>query len=142
LLCKIGAIAKKFANYMNDKLSDFNMKPMEVNLKGIKARARRYFFAKRNIGKAEKNKLLSDLLEYVSKEVRLVIDNGRCMGQQFIDKMPWYMKGIFQQLIEKGRKYLLDVKSFLETGNMVPDKILSFHLNKVCCITKNKPGKK
>jgi transposase, IS5 family len=25
---------------------------------------------------------------------------------------------------------------------MVPDKILSFHLNEVCCFTKNKPGKK
>lgn len=142
LLCKIGAIAKKVANYMNDKLPDFKIKPMEVNLKGIKARARNYFFAKRNIDRTEKNNLLSDLLEYVSKEVRLVIDNGRCMSQRFIDKMPWNIKSVFLQLIEKGRKYLSDVRSFIETGSMIPDKILSFHLNEVRCITKNKPGKK
>jgi hypothetical protein len=142
LLCKMGAIAKKVANYMNDKLSVFKIKPMEVNLKGIKSRARKYFFAKQNTGREEKNNSLSDLLEYVSKEVKLVIDNARCMSQQFINKMPWNIKDIFLQLIEKGKKYLLDVKSFLETGKMIPDKILSFHLDEVCCITKNKPGKK
>lgn len=142
LLCKIGAIASKVASYMNDKLSEFKIRPMEVNLKGIKSRARSYFFAKQNIERLEKNKLLFDLLEYVSKEVRLVIDNGRCMGQRFIEKMPWNIKRIFLQLIEKGKKYLSDVKSFLETGHMVPDKILSFHLEEACCITKNNPGKK
>lgn len=142
LLCKIGAMAKKIAGYLNDKLPEFKFKPMEVNLKGIKSRARRYFFAKQNIERPEKNKLLTELLDYVSKEIRLVISNSRCMVQRFIEKMPWNIKETFLQLIEKGEKYLSDVKSFLETGAMVADKILSFHLNEVCCITKNKPGKK
>ena len=115
---------------------------MEDNLKGIKSVARRYFFMKQTASKEEKNEKLGDLLRYVSNEVRLVISNSRCMGQHFIDKMPWNIKRIFMQLIQKSQKYLDDVKSFIETGVMVSDKILSFHLNEVCCITKNKPGKK
>ncbi len=39
-------------------------------------------------------------------------------------------------------KYLSDVQSFLNTGSMTAGKILSFHLDQVCCITKNKPEKK
>lgn len=142
LLCKLGAMAKKVASYMNDRLSVFKIKPMEVNLKGIKSYARRYFFKDKNAEKAEKNRLLSELLDYVSKEVNLVISNARCMGQHFIEEMPWNIKRIFLQFIEKTKKYLSDVKSFLENGKMVADKILSFHLNEVRCITKNKPGKK
>ncbi len=142
LLCKLGAMAKKVAAYMNDRLSVFKIKPMEVNLKGIKSYARRYFFKDKNAEKAEKDRLLSELLDYVSKEVSLVISNARCMGQHFIEEMPWNIKRTFLQFIEKTKKYLSDVRSFLENGKMVADKILSFHLNEVKCITKNKPGKK
>jgi len=142
LLCKLGAMAKKVASYMNDKLPVFKIKPMDVNLKKIKSYARKCFFKDKNAGKAEKDKLLSGLLNCVSQEVKLVIDNARCMGQHFIEKMPWNIKRKFLQFIEKGRKYLYDVKSFIENGKMVADKILSFHLNQVKCITKNKPGKK
>jgi hypothetical protein len=142
LLCKLGAMAKKVASYMNAKLSIFKIKPMEVNLKKIKCYARKYFFKDKDADKAEKGRLLSALLECVSKEVKLVIDNARCMVPHFTEKMPWNIKKTFLQLIEKGRKYLSDVQSFLGTGKMVADKILSFHLNEVKCITKNKPGKK
>jgi hypothetical protein len=142
LLCKLGSMAKRVAEYLNEQLPVFKIKPMSVNLKGIKSVARRYFFMKKNSTKEEKDKKLKDLLDYVSKEVRLVIDNGRCMGQNFIEKMPWNIKRIFLQLIEKSKQYLSDVQSFLDTGSMAAGKILSFHLDQVCCITKNKPGKK
>jgi transposase, IS5 family len=142
LLCKIGAMAKKVASYLNGKLLEFKIKPMEVDLKGIKSRARRYFFAKKAIEKPEKTKLLAELLDYVATEIKLVISNSRCMGQRFIEEMPWNIKKIFLPFIEKGRKYLADVKLFLETGVMVADKILFFHLNEVCCFIKGKPGKK
>lgn len=142
LLCKLGSFAKKVADYMNEKISAFKFKPMMVDMKGIKARARKYFFKKPQTDQAKKNELLSDLLNYVEKETRLIIDNGRCMGQRFVDEMPWNIRRVFLQLIEKSRKYLRDVRSFINTGRMVKGKILSFHLNEVFCITKNKPGKK
>jgi hypothetical protein len=142
LLCKLGAMAKKVASYMNEKLPVFKIKPMVVNLKKIKSYARQYFFKNKKADKAEKDRLLSQLLDCVSKEVKLVIDNARCMGQHFIEKMPWNIKKTFVQFIEKSKKYLSDVKSFLKNGKMVAGKILSFHLNAVKCITKDKPGKK
>lgn len=142
LLCKLGKIAKRVADYLNEKLCEFKIKPMEVNLKGIKSLARGYFFLKKNATQEEKNYQLNKLLDYVFKEVRLVISNSRCMGKNFINKMPWNIRKIFCQLIEKANKYLTDVKEFLQTHQMVPDKILSFHLNEVCCFTKNKPGQK
>src|SRR3990167_1099220 len=142
LLCKLGKIAQRVAGYLNEKLFEFKIKPMEVNLKGIKSMARRYFYLKKNATQEEKNNRLSMLLDYVSKEVRLVVSNSRCMGENFVNNMPWNIRNIFCQLIEKADKYLKDVKHFLQTHQMVPDKILSFHLNEVCCFTKNKPGKK
>lgn len=77
---------------------------MEVDVKGIQLQTRNYFFAKKNIKKSEKTKLLSDLLEYVSKDVRQVINNSRSLNQRFIEKMPWNIKGIFLQFIGKGKK--------------------------------------
>ena len=142
LLCKLGAMAKRIAHYINDKLPEFKIKPMEVNLKGIKSVARRCFFMKKSASKEEKNEKLSDLLNYVANEVKLLISNARCLTQQVVETMPWNIQRIFLQLIEKGQKYLADVKSFIDTGVMVADKILSFHLKEVCCISKNKPGKK
>ena len=50
------------------------------------------------------------LLDYVTKEVRLVISNSRCMGENFIKEMPWNIRNIFYHLIEKADKYLKDVK--------------------------------
>ena len=142
LLCKLGRMAKRVAQYMNDKLADFSIKPMEVNVKGIKCRARRYFFLKKNASKEQKNEYLGDLVNYTANEVRLVLSNARCMGEYFINEMPWNIQNIVRQFIEKAGKYLEDVKKFIQTHEMVPDKILSFHLNEACCFTKNKAGKK
>ncbi len=67
LLCKLGKIAKRVAGYLNEKLFEFKIKPMEVNLKGIKSIARRYFFLKKDATQEEKNYQLNKLLDYVSK---------------------------------------------------------------------------
>jgi transposase, IS5 family len=142
LLCKLGGIAKVVAGYMNEKLQCFAIKPMYVNLKRIKSMARRCFFLKKNAEKEERSSKLQDLLTCVSEEIRLVISNARCMGQQFIEESPWNIRRAFYQLIEKGNKYLSDVSLFIKTGSMVKNKILSFHLDQVRCIAKNKPGKK
>lgn len=142
LLCKLGAMAKKAADYMNDKFLCFTHKPMTVDLKGIKSIARRYFFLKKTAPQEEKNNRLRELLNYVISEIRLVVGNAGCMGQAFIEEMPWNIKRIFVPLIEKANKYLQNVRHFIDTGSMIPDKLLSFHLNEAVCFTKNKPGKK
>lgn len=52
------------------------------------------------------------------------------------------MGRVFTQFRDKSEKYLKDVKHFIDNGKMVPNKILSFHLNQVKCFSKDKPGKK
>jgi len=54
LLCKLGAIAKRIASYLNENFSVFTNKPMEVNLRGIKSVARRYFFYEEKRNKRRK----------------------------------------------------------------------------------------
>ena len=142
LLCKLGKMAKHVAAYINEKLPEFRIKPMEVDLKGIKLRARRYFFLKKNIKLEERRECFNKLFNYVSDEIKLVLNNSRCLSEHFVEKMPWNIKNIFRQFVEKAKKYLDDIKYFIQTHEMVSDKILSFHLNDVRCFTKNKPGKK
>lgn len=56
LLCKLGYLAKRGADYMNERLLCFSIKPMRVNLSGIKSVARRYFFMNKTAPKEEKTK--------------------------------------------------------------------------------------
>ena len=142
LLCKLAKMAKVAADYMNKKIDCFRHKAMDVNLKAIKSSARKYFFLKKTASKEEKSKKLSALLDCVSKEIRLVVSNARCMSQQFINEMPWNIKKAFVPLVQNTKKYLEDVRHFIDTGSMIPDKILSFHLSEAKCFTKNKAGKK
>lgn len=141
LLCKLGNMAKSIANYINETLPEFKIKPMDVDVKGIKARARRYFFLSKNTDIETKRKHFTNLFNYVSDEIKLVFNNSRCVSEFFIEKMPWNIKNLFQQFIEKTKKYLEDIEFFIKNHEMVPDKILSFHLEDVFCFTKNKPGK-
>ena len=62
LLCKLGNMAKRVAEYMNEQVFDFRHKPMEVNVKRIKGVARRYFFLSKKADPAEKEKRLKALL--------------------------------------------------------------------------------
>lgn len=142
LLCKLGKIAKRVADYLNEKLDVFSIKPMQVNLKGIKSMARGYFFVGKQASSEEKNKRLQRLLDYVINEVKLVMSNSRCMGERFIKASPWNIKPLFYQLINKAEHYIKDVKHFLQTNEIAPNKLLSFHLNEVCCFTKHKADKK
>jgi hypothetical protein len=104
LLCKLGKRAKRAADYLNKKLFEFKINPMEVNIKGIKSMARRYFFLKKNATQEEKNNRLCMLLDYVFNEVRLVISNSRCMGENFINAMPWNRQAQIKDIIQRKMK--------------------------------------
>lgn len=142
LLCKLGYMAKRVADYMNEHIAVFKIKPMEVNIKRIKCFARRCFFLSKNAPFEEKAKRMKDLFSCVYDEIRLVVSNSRCMEINITEKMKWNMARIFLQVRDLSEKYLSDVKHFVDTGEMVKDKILSFHLTQAKCFTKGKPGKK
>ena len=142
LLCKLSVLAKKTANYMNNKIQTFAIKPMDVNLKRIKSYARRYFFLPKTTSKDDRNKYMRDLFDVVSEEINLVISNARCMSASFVEAAPWNIKRAMKQIINLSQKYLADVEYFICNRVIEPTKRLSFHLSDVKCLTKNKPGKK
>lgn len=142
LLCKLAGMAKTAAAYMNDTLSEFAIKPMEVNLKRIKSYARRYFFLKKTAAKEQKHQFFKELYDCVVDEIKLVVSNARCTGISYQVQMPWNIKRAFNVVVEKAQQYLTDVAHFIETGHIAPNKKLSFHLDDVKCFNKNKLGKK
>jgi len=142
LLCKLGYICKKVSGYLNENMDVFKHKPMEVNIKKIKSIARKYWFLSKTTLPEEKNKIFEELYNCVNEEVSLVVDNVGCIPNNMLDNIPWNINNAFIQIRDLAKKYLSDVKYFIENGSMIPDKILSFHLNQVKCFTKEKPGKK
>jgi hypothetical protein len=139
LLCKLGSMATKVAGYMNKTMSVFDKNPMKVDMKSIRTYARRYFFCS---DKDKKKIHFKALYERVADEVSLVTSNAQCLAKNITEKMSWNMGRVFTQFRDKSEKYLEDVKHFIDNGKMVPNKILSFHLNQVKCFSKDKPGKK
>jgi IS5 family transposase len=142
LLCKLAWKIKKVVDYVNDNFHPFcSIKPMEVNLKSIKNAARKYFFAPKGSTIETKTCLLRGLLDTFNKETRLAISNIRCLSFKF-NNTPWNIAKSAEQIINLAPKYLEDVEQFLDTGSLVPGKILSFHLSEVACMTNKKTGDK
>lgn len=139
LLCKLGSMASKVAEYMNNTMQVFDKNPMNVDMKSIRSYARRYFFCS---DKDKKKSHFKALYERVVDEVSLVVNNAQCLSTNITEKMSWNMGKVFNQFRSCSEKYLKDVKHFIDTGKMMPDKILSFHLSQVKCFSKDKPGKK
>ncbi|NQY42544.1 MAG: transposase [Legionellales bacterium] len=142
LLCKLGYMCKKVSEYLNKNIYVFKHKPMEVNIKRIRSFARQYWFLSKKTDPEEKKKVFEKLYNCVYEEVELIVDNVRCITTNMLENIPWNINKIFCQIRDLAKKYLSDVKYFIENGSMIPDKILSFHLNQVKCFTKEKPGKK
>jgi len=131
LMVKLCRIAIKVENYLNNKISYFLGDVLTIDIRSIKAKARRCFF-NRDKGQNLSIYLWQAVFEGVSK-VR-----SKCselMSHQ-IRRMPWNIKRAMDQLIEYGQKYLLDVMHYLLDGNIVKGKALSFHLKEVSCFNK------
>jgi len=142
LLCKLSSKVTKVISFINENIHPFcSIKPMEINLKKIKSLARTYFFKSKNTDLETKKSLLKSLFDCVKKETRLAISNIRCMSFHS-SRIPWNIKKDANQIAYLALKYLDDVEEFINTDKMVPDKILSFHLEAVTCLTNNKIGDK
>lgn len=141
LLTKLGIMAKKTWSYLTQKISIFQLEPIVVNLKEIKAKARACFF-NRSQDEDKKKTLLHELWMSVFKQVSPVVK----IVEKLLDKtdwaqMPWNVKQAAQQLLQYSHQYFIDVCKFLNTGTMQVGKRLSFHLTQVACFNKGKLGK-
>ena len=141
LLTKLGIMAKKVWKYLIPKSSTFQLSPITVNLKEIKAKARACFFNKlQDIEK--KNELLHELWMSAFKQVSPILKIiEKMLDKTDWEQMPWNIKQAAQQLLQYGHKHFIDVTMFLNTGMMQAGKRLSFHLCQVACFNKGKLGK-
>jgi len=141
LLTKLGIMAKKTLDYLIKKTNTFQLSPIIINLKEIKAKARDCFFNKSQDVK-EKSRLLYELWTCVFDQVAPALN----VVEKLLDEtdwiqMPWNVKRAAQQLLLYGRQHFLDVCWFLNHGTMQIGKRLSFHLTQVSCFNKGKLGK-
>ena len=141
LLKKLGGMCNKVALFLGRVLKNIK-EPIKIDMKKISSAARAYFFLPKNSTKDIKDAKLTFLLKVVSKETKPIINVCENLSETIIKKMPWNQKRTIHQIRESSRQYLKDVGTFLKKCFVVPTKRLSFHLKKISCFTKGKPGKK
>jgi hypothetical protein len=139
LLCKLSIMGKKVSSFMNDNISDFKHKAMEIDISSIKHYARNYFFTK---DKEQKDSHLKNLFCLVKEQVLPIYDNARCLSQNITSSMKWNLKRTFSQFIDLAKTYLNHAEIYVNEKRAVKNKIMSFHLKEVSCLNKNKPDKK
>lgn len=137
LLVKLGCLAKKVAFYCNEHVVSFRRKGIMIDFKGIKSRARAYFFS--GIKKAKdlvERSELRDLWSYVASQIEPMLKSFTLLTDSDWKAMPWNIKRAAEQVKYQAEKYIKDVEKFLIKGRMQKGKILSFHLQEVAYFEK------
>ncbi len=138
LLTKVGAMTKKVWNYLTQKIVNFQLDPIAIDLKAIKAKARACFFNKSK-DPEEKNNALHELWMSVFTQVSPVLRIlEKVLDELDWKQMPWNIKRTAEQLVNHAHDYLVDVTIFLNRGVMEVGKRISFHLDQVACFNKGK----
>lgn len=135
LLIKLSVMASKVYKFLIKK---FYNEESDFDLKGIKAKARAYFFSlnKKIEVKKEKFEAL-----YWSVYFQVIKVTELSFTKICLDGLPWNIRRAATQIMEHGKKFLADAKFFVDFGKRVPSKVPSFHLKEVACFNKEKAGK-
>jgi hypothetical protein len=115
---------------------------IDVNMSAIKAAAKGYFFLAKNTSKETRQQAFADLHKLVKSQTYPFIKWLEKNAYSIIPHAQWNIADAIRQVSQHGRRYLLDVAHFARTGSIKAGKRLSFHLDNIKCITKNKTGKK
>jgi transposase, IS5 family len=138
IMVKMGVKVKKIIDYLKGKADSLDNLPTKVNMKKIKALARKCFFMDKGKKSSEDKKSnMMNLWRVVVNEYSKLWVYFPKIPDLVIEEMPWNIKRVYEQIKNKGEKYILDVCKFIRTGKMVKDKITSFHLEEVGCFVKN-----
>jgi hypothetical protein len=140
LMVKLAQKAAKVVSWLKRKTKNL-IGDVEVDMTSIKAKAKGYFFLKKNTKKEVKENSFAELHSVVKKQVYGALEALESPSEMDRLLMPWNIQQDFEHLKQYGKRYLLDVAHFIREGSMKAGKILSFHLKDVCCIYKNKAGK-
>jgi hypothetical protein len=141
LLVQLAERSQKVISWIREKIPSLIPPGFGVDLKKVKAKAKGYFFAAKNTAIEVKREIFSVLHNTVKKEVYAANEIFSKISTQEIAQLPWNIRRALEQVSSLGKRYLLDVAHFVRTHSIKPGKKLSFHLNEVACIVKNKAGK-
>lgn len=141
LLVQLAERSQKVISWMQERIPSLIPQGFGVDLKNVKTKARSYFFAAKNTAIEVKRKIFAELHKTVKKEVYAVHEILSKISAEEITLLPWNIRRSLEQVSSFGKQYLLDVAHFIRTHGIKPGKKLSFHLDDVACIVKNKAGK-
>jgi IS5 family transposase len=114
---------------------------LKVDIGAIKSAAKGYFFQSKNTATEIRQAVFEKLHHLVKKETYPIIQWLEENSSQILSQATYHTAKKIEQVSNYGRRYLLDVAHFVRTGSMKLGKRLSFHLDAIKCITKNKLGK-
>lgn len=137
LLVQLAERACRVIDWLREKSGQIVNK---IDMSTIKAKAKSYFFAAKNMVKAQKRKLFADLHSIVKSEVYRAQNTFSLLSKE-LRSAPWNIVRALDQVQGHGRRYLLDVAQFIRTHTIKAGKRLSHHLKEVVCISKGKTGK-
>ena len=141
LMCKLGGIGKKFVDHISQTFPHLLNPDIFIDIKGVKKRARDYFFLAKNKPKELKREIFKKLHKLVKKQMKPVVDLCQKLTEDQVTELPWNIKRAFDQIKNDAWRYLLDVGHFTRTHSLKAGKILSFHAKELTCIKKGKLGK-
>jgi transposase, IS5 family len=141
LMTKFAEMGKKVVDLLKEKFPKIIPKIANVDIKKIKKKARKYFFLAKNKTIDVKREIFKDLHQGVKQEMRKVIGYCQTLSESQIAQFPWNIKRSYDQVMNYGWRYLLDVAHFIRTQTIKSGKILSLHAKDVKCIVKGKIGK-
>ncbi|MCB9229666.1 MAG: transposase [Deltaproteobacteria bacterium] len=136
-------LAKKSYNILEwlKKEGSESFQNVKIDLKNIISKAKEYYFTAKNTVIEKKREIFRDLHKEVKKQIYPVLELLEKLDSKTLQKMPWNIRKITDQIVSNGKRYLLDVAHFIRYHTMKPGKILSWHAQEVCCIKKGKVGK-
>lgn len=141
LMSKLAGLGKKVVDYLASKTRGLVHSGLQIDMRGVRERARAYFFAPKAGGVDEKHEALRELHRYVKQQLRPLVAITSGLDPARLRRMPWNVRRAVEQINVNGWRYLLDVAHFLRRRTIKAGKILSFHAFAVACIKKGKAYK-
>lgn len=140
LMVKMTMLVNKVWTYMTKHISPFQHDTARVDVKAVKAKAKAYWFRKRQDAEQTQATFQALWLEAMT-QIRQVRKYFDVLSDYHIAHLPWTISRALDQVNTYCSHYFLHVASFMCCGTVVAEKALSFHAQAVSCFNKGKVGK-
>jgi transposase, IS5 family len=141
LMSKMASTASKVLKFLSEKLNMKKLKKVSIDLKGLKAKAKTYFFLAKNKQNHVRKKVFRSYYRKFRSEMLPVLEHLRGLRKKVVTDLPWNIRRGWDQLTSLGPKYIQDVGYFVRKNCIKVGKSLAFHVKEFSCISKGKPGK-